>query len=1775
MNMLEITIAPAQPDTVPAVGIIFADIVYTRSIAGTPADEMSDLPSTIQDTIRIALDNFQGKVTLQDILPQSNIELRFLAGNGSVTLRKTASVGDLKPLTISLTSEDIKTITTSAPKPPPPPVMIERRAFFVTVGDVRYPFERSKLQFAAVTVANNGWKTLGLDRTFHMEMPVTVSIPAGMGQLPNSIVWNSTHLAVDGKFDVGFRKNAGDAWLWWLTGPQSAIGVVMDDLSRARAEPMGIALPPMASSSDDAITNVPANATESELALNPGIYTEDPGEYCKPFSNPERVLGERSFFVTLRVEQPVIGSEATVKAQPLPTLTFDPLADAGGAGAPTTEPVSVVGRVVGAIRAQFGAIVTDNLALRFVRHAIPKPYLEMLRRSNQDRSALDSVRPVQWEGDISRYQATTVARGHIIEYRMRWRSNGYSLGTVAKTLTLAPRQTKRIQKISWERAEISRRSETTQLFDQVEDSVTRQRDYDDTVRAHLSEWSRGESSSSTSAAAGGFGFASVGFVIGGGGGGSSAHSESSQSGGRDTSAAEEQRLRDTVRRYGDALRRLESTVVSEVSQEETVTGTTETVRNQNYAHALTVIYYQILRHLKIDTSVAAVRECLFVPFAILPFTIARAFRWRELISLGLRSPSLKQAIKYLKDVLTNFVSSDVPAGRRSDQPVRYIFGSLFMRIAIERPKDKEDGSFDLDSWVVLRSYLGAPALSIFERLLTIAQAKRDAVFQKDHAPTIAATWVNTLELWVGKPKLGVKLDVDFTLATRYAFNGVVRVDFTAPVSQLITRESMTSLYVAATAPLAPGSVANLTNATYTYETDQYQRRVTIDPNVKDLLNVESGEPDPDGGALHAVPDSWERRDVRKEMTNAVHNLVEHLNEHVEYFHKVIWWNMDRDRLFMLLDGFYVPGSNDVSVASIVERDPIAIIGNSIVFRVSAGAFIGIGNIRTPKDLLDYYISGKAPSEPMLLSLPTDGLYAQTVMDECGALEEHYGNTDWALNDPDPELGSIAPELLASRRAEPAQTTPTQLPQTIINLQNAPEAPAPSGLAGALAAVQNANAFRDMAGLAGTQANAAAALQTAASLATNFGNQAAALKLADIAAKAQATQSADQKVATVQRAVSKGLATPEEGQQHTRKILEGLYSDTPSRPHQDNTISNAIQAASGRAGSTIEAMTPEGQVRVSLAEAAGTLLKAATGSVVTPAVTPAPVEGIDIYEGNSDNETPSSADLQNSGYLFVFHRSNISNRDDKEFSRRWPLLKMDGFIRGSYHPVRAIHPPEDQAAKAATAVRRLVPGDLGPTLDIEDRSPAHNEAHDPGFWVNFAHRYLDAIETALGRQPLIYTSRSYWKEFTGNAPDFVEYPLWVIRIEHPDADPPPVWLHWTFWQWHTEDSKSPMPAPFTARMKNVDLNHFNGTVYELRGLADIGRPGVTMSGTNIYIAHSEIDHHLHLQLGMNGLWTDHNLTGNELPDGGDDPVLVESNGALFLYFRYEGNVIEATASAASSWTWDTTDLSEIAGSKAAHDPRVIFDGDKRYVAFWGDQDNDWYLLTYDGVWSGAAILSAVHLGISTGQPVVYLHQGMVHVVGRADTDGHLVEVWPDGDTWKGEDVTISALATTPATPAATYSPAPYATSAGLFLAYRAIRGDIWLIDRATNIAENLSGPANATHAAGHLSCFVLADVPHIVYRGVDKYIYELWLEAGTWKAQQICEAEAAADPVATTDGTSAVVAVRGADGMLRVAAFNTENMWWTCSTTVEATITQPPSLDNLEDIIDNSEDTILV
>lgn len=1157
------------------------DITYSRNVPAQ--DEQPE--GTVTEAVRLQLDpQLRGSTILEDVAGTS-IKADILAVDGSLILSRTVAPNNgnaaliLTDADVALCRNSQQQIPTDGPRP-----VNNRVVKLVPTNDVKVDYARSAVM-VTVFPSQSAVDQSGLNAILNIDVTRASSVDVRTLDLDplTHLTWSAAHLAVDGTFSCTLTEQPSVGWLWWLTGDQQVIGFIPDSLSPSSNSELAVALPALQVRSIDVavVSNdcqcdklVPSDVTETEVANNPGVYTEDPGAFCKPFSNPERVLSEKSFAVIARIQSPQISAAGSINSASLDLMGEE-------------ERKETQGFLTTILNGLFGAQQSLTRPTgRTPRRTRPDRQLEeFLRSLRSGRRTMDAAHPIQWEDDVAQYQATTVSLGHVLEYRIRWRSNGYSLGKVARTLTLAPRQARRIQKIEWERSERARRREQTSLRDVENDSTTRERDYQDEVAANLSEWSKGGSSSDTEAVAGGIGFFAPPVAGGAGGGAAAAHSSSHQEGGRSTAASEHQRLRDAIRRHGDALRKFESTVVNEVNEEENLTGTTEVIRNLNYAHSLTVIYYQILRHLRVDTEFAGVRECLFVPFAIKAFDLARAYRWRAAIQSAIRSRRYLRALRYLKDVSNNFATSDIPPGTRASQRITYLRGSIFINLAIDRPKDAIDGTYDDAQWGPFKHLLGTPALGIFEQLAQRVGFDRDRHFQSNFASSVAAKWANSLMLTIGNRPI----EIDSTMATRYQFNRGARIDFVVPTQALagLNREQLQHVRLTPVNHLPAGSVANLTRMTFTYTTERFERSIDARTNINDLIMPATGFAAE--AQLNFPLDAWESVDERAEISRSVEELVEHLNEHVEYYHKAIWWRMDRDRLFMMLDGFYAPNTNGVSIASLVDREPLGVIGNCLVYRVGAASYIGYGQIDSPQKLYDLYAEKTPVRDPVLVSLPTDGLYAQTIMDECLALEEHFGSLDWALNDKDPELGSLDPSLLTSRRSDPSATlAPTPLPATIINLQNAPDAPAPSGLQGVLNAATNAGAFRDMAGLAGTQSNAQAALSTAAGLATSFGQGAASLASAELASKIHATSTADQKLSSIKRAESLKLIDPATAASQAGEVLREMHTPRSAvKPYQEQSIISAMQSATGIEGSVIEASTTEGQVRVALGGPRGT------------------------------------------------------------------------------------------------------------------------------------------------------------------------------------------------------------------------------------------------------------------------------------------------------------------------------------------------------------------------------------------------------------------------------------------------------------------------------------------------------------------------------------------------------------------------------------------------------------
>lgn len=1177
MATLNVTLTADGAAGEEAAVLLQAVLDYTRIVRSGGADEAgAQVPDETGPKQRqiVLSGELDARILISDYADETPVSCAIVDGQGIALIvfpdRQPVfdRATDTWVLKLELSAADVaKVVAATTPKKPEVRLIISARVEFKPTIELALHFPDYTLVVAPVEAAL-------LPEAKRTEYFGSDSGPVSSAQTdrqPNEFLsdlgaqsLHSVAVSLQGRSEFTLPRRAqDDAWLWVLSGPITFVGIVPDgfpaDLRRTLWLPVaagdGAAASAAAQGAGDGGPATPLDPSEQELIESPDLFADDPGTSCRPFQSPNRIVGEKTFHTVLRVTQPEIGTDPAAPRPPRPRdlaerFGLDASVFVAAAAAQPSRPGdsdggrSITRRVTSSVLKNLATMthaITTSVSTRATDVELP-PAAELVAReraqilqNSQGRRVISGGSILDWE-DSTPAQAESLAYGHVLDYRVRWRNNGYSFGKVAYSLALAPRQTKQIVTIQSGIVDRVRREETTTLSDEISQETTRDYGYTDAVRASLSEWAKGGSSSSTTGAAGGIGMAIGPVVLGGGASHGRADSSSWQEGGRNVTALEEQSLRDAIRQHGDSLRELHSVVVQEQTQDESVKAVSETIRNPNYCHSLTVVYHEILRHLRVDTEVAGARECVFVPLPIKPFTWARMIRWRDSLAQALTVRSLRWVLPYLEDVESDFADSLVPEGRRADQPVTYVLGSIYLQLAIERPQDDDD-EFDQVRWRRIGPFMNRPVREVIAHLRPNVE-RRDEIFQKEYAPAVARTWVENLTLSAGATPL---TGADMTLATRYTYNRTQRVDFTYVPDRRLTRADLEriSVAVANDAALPPGSVADVRSVKLRYYTGDFEREKSSAQASHDLISIADGTPTA-GADLQLPLDDWETKNQRELIRSAADKLRKHLNEHMEYYHKHIWWNMDRDKLYMLLDTAYVLSKADGrSVASVVERSPMAILGNSLVYRVAGGAHLGINGHQTPADLDAYYRDSVVRSEPIRISLPTAGVYAQALMDDCNACEEHFGGTEWILGDQEPELAELSPGLLASRRASTPDVTPTDLPGSIINLQNAPNVPAPSGFGGALGLLGNAGAFRDMAGLAGTQANAKAAMETAAELATSFGNQAAEIRKAEIASKV-----AQEKLAVVKKAKDSGAVAGPKAEEAASKIIDDMTGRGP-------------------------------------------------------------------------------------------------------------------------------------------------------------------------------------------------------------------------------------------------------------------------------------------------------------------------------------------------------------------------------------------------------------------------------------------------------------------------------------------------------------------------------------------------------------------------------------------------------------------------------------------------------
>ncbi len=750
-------------------------------------------------------------------------------------------------------------------------------------------------------------------------------------------------------------------------------------------------------------------------------------------------------------------------------------------------------------------------------------------------------RQINWEAAPPRSQATTIAHGHLLTIKQVWRSDGYSLGDLLYSLPLAPGQQKLISILDWERREIAMRAETRRVSEDLNATLLHDRDISEIVRSSLDERMEARSRADVEAVGGAIGGFVGALVFGAAGGVSSAGSTANQVSARDVSASVLNVARDRTMQSASAVRSQRSTVVQTARQGETVRAQTEAIANYNHCHALTIEYFEVLRHLQVSQEIAHVQECLFIPLKITPFTIEKALAWRTPLQQGLRARRYLPYFDALERVATDWENADFPLARYADDLVTHIDGEFRVRLTLPRPLDNDSDEYVKENWLPYSRLLGPTPLTeqethdVWERYMGVAlPAQRSNIWNTRLAPGVAQRLFELLRIEVGLAGGGFnEIQLDVTLVTTFRQNAELLVTF-RPRTALptVTRAQIDRVRLSfANITLPIGVEALVESGSMYYRTDHMNHYLFRDQRVLNDLT--------DSAEILAPLDTIEKRNPRLLDRRQAETLLDHLNYHIEYYTRRTWRNMHPNQRFMLLDGAIAPNTSGRSVASVVENRIIAIIGNSLVMPVAPGVKLDstyqFGE-STPEDLIHMYASDPAP--PMRISLPTRGVFAEAVLGKCNSCEFIDDTVFWRWEEaPIPDSPTpIAAISTAPRQTQTPNLRPTTFPESLVRLQQTPAAPAPTGLAAALETLGINNIFRDLTGVQANQLAASGALDSVLGAARSFSSH--GLKLAQ---QQFLNGQLDRAMSFIKQAREKGLLSPESAKEVTADLFRGALN----------------------------------------------------------------------------------------------------------------------------------------------------------------------------------------------------------------------------------------------------------------------------------------------------------------------------------------------------------------------------------------------------------------------------------------------------------------------------------------------------------------------------------------------------------------------------------------------------------------------------------------------------------
>lgn len=697
-----------------------------------------------------------------------------------------------------------------------------------------------------------------------------------------------------------------------------------------------------------------------------------------------------------------------------------------------------------------------------------------------------------------RAAATTVSLAHVLRHRQEWKADGYSLGTLLYSLPLAPGQRKQVAVVDWRRRDAGVRSDEARAEDRLSAETEQQRDIGEIVQTAAEESMKGSSTSTSVGLGAGGGAGATGSANGVGlsamlgvsGGVGHASTQAQQEAMRNLSGRSSQHVQEATRQSASAVRSRRTTTVQAVEQSESSRATTEVVANHNHSHALTMQYFEVLRHLVVESRLHAVDEALLIPAPVIRWTPQAIARHEHVLRTALPTPALSSGI--------DAVLSGLDGHRRTravDRPLGLVTGRL--RLWPDSGPQPDDAAESVGAQ--RRSKLGLPLgapLRLSGSLL---------VTRSDGSTETAELQLDELEA-----------DHDGSLVARLR----------APIAA--SRRSIAALSFELDRS-AWDALARLRVDGLTWSADGATRQLTAPSGIRPGSASTM--------ALVADAELAESEEVRRASASA--RLLRHLDAHALAYSKTVWTSLDADQRFLALDRVLAPGlpGRRASLASVVENRLLGFVGNSWVMPVAAGHDLSAAVLGRPlEDCRADYLS-ESRTDVDRITLPTSGVFAEAVIGTSNASELIDDRRFWKWHEaPIPDGPEIAP-VTTDSRATSLDLRSTALDGAAVGLPGVSSLPAPTGLHDALAAVATASIFRDITGVEGTTRNAASALETTVNAAKELGEKAGenATEAYKTAVQSQATE---RRLEQIEAARRRGTITAQQASDLTTQALGG-------------------------------------------------------------------------------------------------------------------------------------------------------------------------------------------------------------------------------------------------------------------------------------------------------------------------------------------------------------------------------------------------------------------------------------------------------------------------------------------------------------------------------------------------------------------------------------------------------------------------------------------------------------